>query len=543
MVDLIIGSIERVVGKDISFVVEHPGEESHGDYASNVAMILGGNPREKAGEMKIVFEKDKKLMEVIEKIEIAGQGFINFWLKKEYLVGEMLGVNKDYGKGDWGKGKRILVDYSAPNIAKDFSVGHLRSTIIGQSIRNLYEFSGWKSVGDNHLGDWGTQFGMIIAAVEEANLDIEKMSVSQMEELYVKFNERVKEDESLKEKAKEAFVRLEKGDEKARLIWEKSVQASMKEFGRIYEILGVEIEHAYGEGFYVDLWGEIIEDAKKQGLAKMSEGALVMELGEGLPLGIFLKSDGGTTYFTRDLATIKFRQNNPELKSDLYVYEVGSEQSLYFRQVFAAAEKLGWGGEKDFVHVAHGMVLGGDGKKMSTRKGTGMKMEELLNKAIEKAGKINEASAQKVGVGAVKYFDLRHSPETTYRFDIEEALSLDGNSGPYLQYCLVRCRSVLEKANLEGSVPFGVGLNGEEMGVLRWLYRFPEVVEDAAKSFSPNLVCNYLFELAQRFNSFYNKHRILESEDEAFRLGLTKSVGQVLANGLGLLGIEVVERM
>lgn len=570
--------LRSVFGIEIcDFLIERPADESHGDFACNVAMALyrglaeateshvpGGknqginwaqskgeiynNPRGLAERIKEELLKNKNLLSLFEKIEVAGPGFINFHLKPSYFLEKISKIDRDYGKSDWGKGRRMLVDYSSPNIAKDFSVGHLRSTIIGQAIRNLYEFCGFKTVGDNHLGDWGTQFGMIIAAVEEAELDIEKMSVSEMEALYVDFNERIKKDENLREKAKEAFVRLEKRDKSALAIWKKSIDSSMKEFDKIYDLLGVKIENAYGEGFYVNMWDEIIEDAKKRGLARESEGALIMDLGEDLPPGMFLKSDGGTTYFTRDLAAIKYRQGNLGLKSDLYVYEVGAEQTLHFKQVFIAAEKLGFCNKNSLVHVAHGLVLGEDGKKMSTRKGTGMKMEKWLSEAVKKASEINKESAQKVGVGAVKYFDLKHSPQTSYKFKMEDALSLEGNSGPYLQYTAVRCKSVLEKA---GDLPTGIlpvgELNEEELGVFRWLDRFPEVVSDAAREFAPNLVCNYLFELAQRFNTFYNKHRILDEtltlEEKSFRLGLTKSVKQVLDNGLGLLGIEIPEKM
>ncbi len=562
-------AVERVVGENIPFVIEHPSEEGYGEYASNVALVMwrsenlkgelasSKNSRDLAEKIRVKLEKIKDLMEMVGRIEVAGEGFVNFYLKEEWLLGqvrEVIEKEKDYGRGSWGRGRRVLFDYSAPNIAKDFSVGHLRSTIIGQAIRNLFEFSSWKSVGDNHLGDWGVQFGMIIAAVERAGLDIEKMSVGEMEKLYVEFNKEAKENPELREKAKEAFVRLESGERVARRIWSKARSASMKEFDRVYELLGVRIEYAHGESRYIqdNLDKQVIEEARSKGLAYKSEGALVIDLGDDLPVGMLLKSDGGTTYFTRDLATIKFRRENQNLRSDLYVYEVGVEQSLHLRQVFAAAERLGWGRKSDYVHVAHGLVLGEDGKKMSTRKGTGIKMEELLSRVIEKAGKINKMSAKKVGVGAVKYFDLKHSSKTSYKFDIEEALALDGDSGPYLQYSAVRCKSVLNKAGLTGALlhrwidPSVYGLEKEEVEILQWLYRFPEVVEEAAVKYSPNLVCSYLIELARRFNGFYNKHRILNVdnlEKKTFRLSLTGAVEQVLENGLGLLGIEVPEKM
>ncbi len=577
---LIRERIEELVGKlseggSISFDLGHPKEENHGDYATNVAMqcfglvksnipggylhklaVFASDPKDMAEKIIQDLKKDAQLMEVIEKIEVAGPGFINFYLKKEVLGKELeLAVREgdNYGKGSWGMGKRVLVEYSSPNIAKRFSVGHFRSTVIGQAIRNLYQFSGWETVGDNHLGDWGTQFGMMIAAVEEKGVDISMMTLDEVEELYVEFNGRIKDNPQLLDKAREAFLRLEQGESKAREIWKMAVAKSMEEFERIYRLIGVRIENSYGESSYEELMPSIIEEAKAKKISQKSEGAWIVEFGpstaaqsagrEAIPPAMLVKSDGTTTYFTRDLATVKFREEG-ELKSDLYVYEVGEEQTLHFRQVFAAVEKLGWAKKDKFVHVAHGLILGKDGKKMSTRKGTTVKIEDWIGEIVEKAGAINQGAAAAVGVGAVKYFDLKHAPNTSYRFDMEEALRLDGDSGPYLQYALVRTKAVLAKAKKDS---FGLSgsliMNAEEEKVVRWIYRFGEVVEEAAKNFSPNLVCSYLFELGQRFNGFYNRHQIIGGENEDFRLLLTKATGQVLENGLKLLGIETVEKM
>lgn len=537
--------IERVVGSEVN--LEHPSEEKFGDFSSNFALKQKGeaNPRVVAQEWVDKLESSDEVMGLVEKIDVAGPGFINFYLKKELLIEEaglVVKAGGDYGKGEWGEGKRVLVEYSSPNIAKRFSVGHFRSTVIGQAVRNLYEFLGWKSVGDNHLGDWGTQFGMMIAAVEEKGLTLSAMDLDEIEALYVEFNTRAKEDETILEKAREAFLRLEQGEEKAREIWQQAVDKSMEEFERIYALIGVKIENAYGESAYEKLMPEVIREAKEKGVTRESEGAMIVEY-EDLPPAMLVKSNGTTTYFTRDLATVKFREEG-ELKSDLYIYEVGEEQTLHFRQVFAAVEKLGWADKSKFVHVAHGLILGKDGKKMSTRKGTTVKVEEWLKEIIAKAEEINKESAQAVGVGAVKYFDLKHAPNTSYRFDMEEALKLDGDSGPYLQYALVRTKAILQKSGKEvgGDVSSGE-LNEQEVAVLRWLYRFPEMVEEAAKNFSPNLICSYLFELAQRYNGFYNQHQVIGGENEEFRLLLTKAVGQVLENGLGLLGIESVSKM
>lgn len=540
-----------------SYVVERPREEGHGDWASNVALVSyqylqSGktyyDPRELANDLVENLQKNSDLMKSLDGIEIAGPGFINFTIKTEWWVErlqEIVKQGKDWGSGDWGKGRQVLVEYSSPNIAKNFSVGHLRSTIIGQSIRNLFEFSGWKTVGDNHLGDWGTQFGMIIAAVEEGGLDLSEMTVEEMERLYVEYNQRAKEDESLREKAKEAFVRLEQGDEGARSIWQVAIDKSKADFEKIYKQLGVEIEHAYGESFYEEEMKEVIREVKEKGLARESKGALVMDLGDGLPVGMLVKSDGGTTYFTRDLATVRYRNRTQGLKSDLYVYEVGGEQSLHFKQVFAAVDKLGWVKQDNLIHVGHGMVLGEDGKKMSTRKGTGVRMVEWLDEIVKRAGEINKHSAEVVGIGAVKFFDLKHSPVTAYRFDQEEALRLDGYSGPYVQYATVRARRIIDTSSEVGKdISLRKSLDIEEVRVIKLLDKFPEVIKEAVEDYSPNLLADYVFDLAKSFNDFYSKHRVIdEGEVEPLRWFLTKGVVEVLEQGLGLLGIGVPERM
>ncbi len=547
-------SIRKIVGPDVSFVVEHPKEESHGDFASNVALAAytkfsKENPRKLAGELVSMLKNDAQLSSVVDasEINVAGPGFINFWLSKEWLTNELKNIitsGDNYGKDDSGKGKKVLVEYSSPNIAKQFSIGHLRSTIIGQSLYNLYKFLGWQVVGDNHLGDWGTQFGMIIAIVEEKHLDASILTVDEMEKLYVDFNNRCKANPKLKDKAREAFARLEKGEKTARKIWQFAVDISMKEFNRIYNMLDVQIDHAYGESFYENIMPGIIETAKKEGIARLSEGALIVEYSD-LPPAMLLKSNGTTTYFTRDLATIKFRTSNSEMKSDLYIYEVGAEQSLHFKQVFAAAEKFGWAKKSSFVHVGHGLILGSDGKKMSTRKGTALKLETWLEEMIKLAEKINKETAKEVGIGAVKFNDLRHSPVTDYVFSLEDALSLKGASGPYLQYTYARCRSVIRNTKSHSKYLSNTksNLNSDEISILRNLYQFAEMLNFSAKSMSPNIICEYLLETAQRFNAFYSNNKIIGSENSNFRVALTIGTSQIIKNGLNILGIKVLEKM
>ncbi|OGD72580.1 arginine--tRNA ligase [Candidatus Collierbacteria bacterium RIFOXYB2_FULL_46_14] len=563
--EIIKKSIEEIFGPR-DFSVEHPGDERMGDYASNVALLMAKQlekaPRELATDIIAKLEKDERLMEVVEKIEVAGPGFINFWIKDEVLTERLSEMLKNDGHcldSDFMSGKKVLVEYSSPNIAKRFSVGHLRSTIIGQALFNLYKHSGAEVTNDNHLGDWGTQFGMIIAAAEEKNFDVSKMTVTDFENLYIEFNKRIETTPELKDKARDAFARLESGDENAKKIWRECIEISMKEFAQIYHKLGVSFEHEYGESVYLKTMPGIIEEAMEIDVATEGErGALIIKFEkdgkEYLPPAMLQKSDGTTTYFTRDLATIRKRLDDVELRSDLYVYEVGSEQTLHFRQVFEAVKFL-WEDAKtvEFKHVAHGLMTFG-GEKMSTRKGTNIKLEDLIFRAGEEAKKVAkekniEVISEKIGMGAIKYNELRRSPESNYEFKWEEALSMEGNSGPYLQYVYVRTKGILEKVGVKiGEVKNSRNqkLNDDESRLARWLVLRigeGEMVENAAKNFAPHLICQTLFELAQKFNGFYDRSRVIGVPEENLRLLLVAVTGLVIKSGLEILGIEVVEKM
>ena len=578
--DLIINSIKQASGID-DISLEFPENEEFGDYSSNIALqaftiiktekwpdgsyigtrkhpsiISGKNSKEMAINIVEKLRKDKELSKIIGKIEVAGPGFINFYLSNEALEEEFKRIIKDgeeYGSLDLGNGKAVVIDYSSPNIAKRFGIGHLRSTVIGQALYNLYKRLGYKVIGDNHLGDWGTQFGALLYQITSQNLDPAKLSIDKLEELYVDFHKKEADDPSLHDEAKMWFKKLEDGDDQARKIWEEIVKTSLAEFERIYEILGVAIDYAYGESFYDDKMPAVIEELTKKNLIIKSEGALIVEL-PGMPPGIIVKSDGTTTYLTRDLATIKFRLG--EWGPDLFIYEVGADQTLHFRQLFEIARLLGWIDKKEFVHVAHGLIRFAHGK-MSTRRGESVKLEDVLNEAIQRAKGIIEKSetgrglsekekeevAKAVGIGAIKYFDLMHQPLTDIIFDWEKIFVLEGNSAPYLQYTVARTNSVLAKAGNKSSSGAAASLNNEELVLLRTLVRFPEMIGLAAKNYSPNLLANYLFELAQKYNNFYNQHRIIGGENEKFRLILTSATGQVLKNGLVILGIETPEKM
>lgn len=568
---MITEDIKNLIQKalsDLQFEVEevaleHPENPEHGDYSTNVALILakqlGKNPREVADDITAKLKAQSP--EFLLKIEVAGAGFVNFFLSPQHFLKELREILKRKEKYGAGKSKKaIVVDYSGPNIAKPFGIGHLRSTIIGQAVYNLYKFQGWKTIGDNHLGDWGTQFGKLLYQVIQEKKENQALSVEELEQIYVRFHAEAQQDASMEDGAREWFKKLEQGDKQARRIWKVIREVSLKEFDRVYKLLDLKIDYALGESFYEPMLKDIIEEAKSTGLAKESRGALIIEFPEDkLPPAILLKSDEATNYFTRDLAAVQYRLSR--WKPDLVVYEVGSEQSLHLQQVFFTAELLGWAKRDLFRHIAHGLYRTETGK-FSTRKGQTIHLEEILKEAIERAREIIERSetarglsekekekvAKAVGIGGVKYNDLMQHPSRDIVFDWDKILNLKGNSAAYLQYTYARCKSILRRSKLslpkaKLSLP---KFSAEEMALLRLLYRFPEVVQEAAEKFSPNLVCNFVFDVAQRYNLFYSTNPVLKAETkelQGFRLLLTAAVAQIIENSLMLLGIKTLERM
>lgn len=553
---------------DNELFFERPDNPKYGDYSSNFAMKKVENaksPLDLAREIVKNFPKT----DYLEKIEAVPPGFINFYLKDEVffsIIKKILKEKSKYGSSKIGKNKTVVIDYSAPNIARPFGIGHLRSTIIGQAIYNLYKFSGYKIIGDNHLGDWGTQFGKLIYAVKNWH-GLEKLSsatVKDLVELYVRFHQEAEKNPELDEQARLWFKKLEDNDKEAKKIWQKCIDISLKEFNRIYQLLGVKIDYAFGESFYKDKMPSIIQEAKKIGIAKKSQGALVIEVDDKMPPVLLLKSDGATTYHARDLATIKFRQKKFGPVDEM-IYEVGADHKLHFQQLFIAAKKFTWGKKIEYTHIAHGMMRLPEGK-MSTRKGRTILLEEILQEAINRSQEIiaknnpqilkseRENMAKVIGIGAVKYNDLCQHYSKNIIFSWKKILNLQGNSGPYLQYTNARACRILEKAKYSPHMAFRVSRfspnanpkEPEEIALLKLLERFPETIQKATKNYSPNIVCNYLFELAQKFNYFYEKVPVLKAENkesERARLALVKAVSQVMKNGLYLLGIQAPEKM
>lgn len=526
--------------------LEHPNELKFGDYSTNVVMSLAKvqkkNPLELAKNIVDKITDDK----VIEKSEVAGGGFINIYLKKEFLINEAKKINNEMEfKNELtvnGNGKTVIIDYSAPNIAKPFGIGHLRSTDIGQAIYNIYQILGWKCIGDNHLGDWGTQFGKLIVAIKKwNNKAVEELSIEDLETLYVKFHEEAEKDDHLNDEAREWFSKLENGDSEAKEIWQKCIDISLREFNKVYEMLGVKIDQTLGESFYLDKMPAVIEEMEKKGITKKSEGAEIVEFAN-MPPAMVKKSNETTTYFTRDMATVKYRVEtwNP----DLIIYEVGSDQILHFRQVFETATMLGY--KTNFVHVAHGMMRWATGK-FSTRKGDTIHLSEVIEKAMEEAKKIAPDNTQEkiaaVAIGAIKFNDLAQDPKKDIIFDWDRVMSMDGNSGPYLQYTYARCMSVLAKTKVTVTKESFEKINEEELGLLRDFYKFEEKILEASERFNPGVIAEYLLGIARKYNEFYAKCRIIGEPEEEWRIFLTKTTTNILKIGLELLGIEVIEKM
>lgn len=554
--------------------IEHPENVNFGDYSTNIAMVISKEEKNNPKDLAISICQSINLSksQFLKKVEVAGNGFINFYLKPEYFIKEAEIINYDIefrkNLSNYGVGKTMVIDYSAPNIAKPFGIGHLRSTNIGQSIYNIYKILGWNCIGDNHIGDWGTQYGKLMAAIVHArnkdlrfkinknDFDIDKLTIDDLEKLYVIFHKEAEIDESLIDEGREWFVKLENGDKEAKDMWQKCVEISLLEFEKVYQILGVHIDFIHGESFYEKMLPDITKKIIDKKITKKSEGAIIVELSE-MPPAMLQKTNGTTTYFTRDMATIDYRIKtwNP----DLIIYEVGVDQELHFRQVFETAKLLGWTSKTKLVHIAHGLIRWPTGK-FSTRKGDTIHLSDVIEKATTEAKKIadktsvvKEMSAseknemvRKVAIGAVKFSDLSSDPKKDIIFNWEQIMSLDGDSGPYLQYTYARCKSVLSKTKIKetkniNEIPKEI--NEVEIGLLKEFYKFEEKIIEASERFSPSVVAEYILMIARKYNEFYSQNRIIGQKEEVFRLFLTQTTASVIETGLNLLGVETVEKM
>jgi len=512
---------------------------------------LSKYPEELAGELASKLESLD--IDLVGKIEARG-AYVNFFPSGEFyeiVLREILQKGDDYGSGE-KKDEVIVIDFSSPNVAKPMSVGHLRSTIIGQSLYNILTFLGYKCIGDNHLGDWGTQFGALLAAFElwGNEEELESDPIRHLFELYVKFHRESEKNERLEELAREKFRLLESGSEREKELWKRFVDLSLREFQRIYDLLGVKFDYVLGESFYYSRAKRLVQRALEQGIAKISKGVVVIPLEEfGLPPLVIQKSDETTLYSTRDLATIEYRLE--EFSPSKMIYVVGAEQKLYFKQLFAAARKLGF--NCDFVHVDFGLVTIG-GEKMSTRRGKVVLLEDLLREAIAKAKQVIEERnpllqnsdeiAKIVGIGAVIFNDLKGDRIQQVDFDLNRMLNFEGDSCPYVQYAYVRGRSILRTAGVTKVTLKSVELLSDyEKKLIELLSFFPRIVKLAAETLKPHYIAQYLLDLAESFNSFYTHCRVIGSPNEATRLAIVSATTHVLKSGLSLLNIRAPEMM
>ena len=557
-----IAKTTEINEKELESYIETPKDSKNGDYAFpcfRLAKELRKAPPAIANEIKEKIEA----VEEIEKIEVAG-GYLNFFINKSILAKEVLeeiSKAEQYGKSEIGKEKNIVIDYSAPNIAKPFHIGHLRSTVIGGALYNIYKYLGYNVTGVNHLGDYGTQFGKLIEGYKMwgKEYDIEKDPINELTKIYIRINEACKNDEQILENCRNNFKKLEDGDSYCVEIWKKFRELSLQEFQKVYDLLGSKFDSWNGESFYSDKMPEVIEILEKTGKLIESQGAKIIDLedkGINTPC-IIEKSNGSTTYATRDLAAILYRARTYDFDKALYV--TSYEQVLHFKQVFEVAKLLGLDEKytKGLEHVSFGMVLLPEGK-MSTREGNIIKLEDLLNEAISRAQEIieqknpelenKEEVAKKVGIGAVIFNDMSASRIKDEVFDWNTILNFQGETGPYVQYTYVRTKSVLEKA---GYLPKIEEVKVENLAdeyslaILKLIYNFEDVLIQVTDKNEPSILARYLIDLAKAYSSFYNENKIIvEDKDiQNARVYLTYAVSEVLKQGANLLGIQMPEKM
>ncbi len=558
-----IAKVTNLDEKELATYIEIPPNSDLGDYAFpcfKLAKALRKAPPVIATEIKNNIEVDEK---IVEKIEIVG-GYLNIYINKETLaqnvLNEIAEKKEKYGSSNIGQGKNVVIDYSAPNIAKPFHIGHLRSTVIGGALYKIYNFLGYNSVGINYLGDWGLQFGKVMAGYDmwKDEYDFSKSEIQAILKIYVRFCQEEKEKPELTEKAREYFKRLEDGEEKEVETWKWIRKISLENYQKTYNLLNSKFDSYNGESYYNDKMEPVVEELRNKGLLKESEGAQVVDLSEyDMPPCIIITSAGTTIYATRDLASLKDRIN--KYNFDKAIYVVGNEQRLHFKQVFKVLELMGY---PEYAarceHVPFGLVVDKTGEKIGSRKGNSVFLEDILKEAIQKVEKIideknpklenKEDVARKVGVGAIIFNDLSNSRIKDEIFDWDMLLNFQGETGPYIQYIYVRTRSLLEKAgyvpNLE-NINCGKLQEKEAIETLKLLYNFNETVQVAAEKNEPSIIARYLINVAQSFSTFYNEHKII-TEDKAIqdaRLALTYAVGTVLETGVKLLGMEMPEKM
>ena len=557
-----ISKITNIESNEIEGYIEVPKEPENGDYAFpcfKLAKVLKKSPNLIADNLKSNIKVSEN---IIEKIEVVG-GYLNFFINKETLATEILSEvtrTEEYGKSKIGESKNIVIDYSSPNIAKTFHIGHLRTTVIGAALYNIYKYLGYNVTGINYIGDYGTQFGKLIEGYKrwKSEYNLNENPIEKLTEIYVRISNLCKEDESVLEECRNNFKKLEDGDKECVELWTRFKNLSLKEFQKVYDILGIKFDSWNGESFYTDKIQEVIDLLEKSGKLIESQGAKIIDLEEyGMSPCLIQKSNGSSTYATRDLAAILYRARTYDYDKALYV--TSYEQTLHFKQVFEVAKLLGL--DKKYTdgleHVSYGMVLLETGK-MSTRDGNVIKLEDLLKEAIERAKEIineknpklnnKEEIAKKVGVGAVIFNDLSTSRVKDEIFNWDRILSFQGETGPYLQYTYVRTKSIIEKA---GGLPSFENIDKKYLledsanKILKLIYNFEKILIQVTEKNEPCILSRYLIDLAKAYSNFYNENQII-TEDKKIqntRIFLTYATGNVLKIGANLLGMEMPDRM
>lgn len=562
---LLAETIEGLTADEIQEMIEIPGDSKMGDYAFpcfRLAKLLRKAPPMIAQGIA------EKLSgsELFEKVESVN-AYVNLFLSRkafmQELVGAVVSEKEDYGKTNVGQNRKVIVEFSSPNIAKPFHIGHIRSTVIGNAIYKIYDFLGYDTVRINHLGDYGTQFGKMIVSYRRwgNEEDVTKEPIKTLLGYYVKFHEEAEADPSLEDEARTVFTKLENGEEEEVKLWKWFREESLKEFSRVYEMLGIDFDSYAGESFYSDKMGKVVDIMKDKQILKESEGAQIVDLEEyNMSPALIMKKDGSTLYITRDIAAAVYRKEHYDFYKNLYI--VASQQNLHFQQWFKVIELMGFDWANDCVHIPFGLVSLDEGT-MSTRHGRVVFLEDVLTRAVEQTKEIIieknvntdniEMTAKQVGIGAVIFQELSNNRIKDYVFSWDKVLNFEGETGPYVQYTHARAASVLRNAEdaaekalgavSSANIDYIIGDSAYELGKL--IYRFPQAIMDAAEKYEPSVVTRHIVDIAQSFNKFYHDEHILvkDEEEKKAKLILTFAAKQTIKNGLQLLGMQVPERM
>ena len=561
--DILAPQIEGLEKEEIMSMIETPADSKMGDYAFpcfKLAKILRKAPPMIAKSIAEDIREDS----VFERVESVN-AYVNMFISKEEfakeVVDEVIEKGDDYGRSDIGAGKKVIVEYSSPNIAKPFHIGHIRSTVIGNSIYKIYDFLGYDTMRINHLGDYGTQFGKMICAYRRWGNkdDVIKEPIKSLLSYYTKFHEEAEKDPSLEDEARAIFTRLEKGEPEEVELWQWFRDESLKEFNRVYEMLGITFDSYNGESFYSDKMPRFVNELKESGLLIEDDGAQIVKLDEyGLPPALITKSDGSTLYITRDIAAAVYRKETYDFYKNIYV--VASQQNLHFQQWIKVIELLGYEWANDCVHVPFGLVSMEEGT-MSTRQGRVIFLEDVLNRAVEQTKKIIveknvnteniDETAREVGIGAVVFNELSNYRIKDYVFSWDKVLNFEGETGPYVQYTHARACSILRNAGEEIQANAKEGFDAKYITsesahrLMKLIYEMPEVIVEAGEKYEPSVVTRHIVDIAQAFNKFYHdEHILVDNEDEkTAKVALVTAAKTAIKNGLGLLGMKAPEKM